>query len=200
MPPTPQNPDPKFDFMLKNQGQAKRRLGLPHLSKPLKIGLAVIGAIILLIIINSLLSGRSSGATTAIDGVLARGQETLRVTQAVQQLNLQDPTTQALAATVTSGLTSDQQLLENYLADSKAKVSPAQLAADADKSTDSQMQSASQNNNLDQTYVTYLRQSLAKYQAELQTAYKAAGPKGKTILKNSFDSITTLLNNPPLKT
>jgi hypothetical protein len=73
------------------------------------------------------------------------------------------------------------------------------LAADIDKTTDTQLQSASQNNNLDATYMGYLKVNLAKYQADLQTAYKAAGPKGKTILKNAFDSTATLLGSPQLK-
>lgn len=196
----PQSPDPKFDFMLKNnQPQAKRALGLPSFSKPVKIGLGVVIGIILLIIISSVLRGGGGGATADITGVLARGTEIQRVTKEVQLLNLQDPTTQALAATVATSLSSDQAQLTAYLASNKAKVGTAQLAVDLDKTTDAQMQSASQNNNLDQTYITYLQQELVKYRSDVQTAYNVAGPKGKAILKNSFDGINTLLASAPLK-
>ncbi|HET6864164.1 MAG TPA: hypothetical protein VFH37_03140 [Candidatus Saccharimonadales bacterium] len=194
----PQSPDPQFDFMLKNQPQAKRTLGLPALTKPLKIGLAVVCSLILVIIVGSVL-GKPSGSTTNISGVLARGAEIQRVTAEVQQLNLQDSATQALAVTVNTVLASDQAQLEQYLSNNHAKISPAQLAADTDKSTDTQMQSASQNNNLDQTYITYLQQSLAKYRSDIQTAYNAAGPNGKAILKDSLDGVNTLLSSSPLK-
>ena len=194
----PQSPNPDFDFMLKNQGQAKPKLGLPRLSKPVKIGLAVVGAIIILIALSSIFS-RGGGASTSAAGVLARGAEIQRVTAEVQQLNLQDPTTQALAGTVSSTLSSDQAQLTQYLKSNKATISKAQLAADLDKTTDAQMQSASQNNNLDQTYVNYLKDGLTKYQTDLQAAYGKAGPNGKKILKSAFDGASTLLSSQPLK-
>jgi hypothetical protein len=199
MPPVqPQNPNPDFDFMLKNQPQAKRTLGLPALSKPMKIGLAVVGAVIILIGLSAIFS-RGGGVSSAIAGVLARGAEIQRITAEVQQLTLQDPATKALAATVATTLNSDQVQLVQYLKSNKSGVSPAQLAVDTDKSSDGVMQSASQNNNLDQTYVTYLQQGLAKYRSDLQSAYDASGPKGKAILKSSFDGVNTLLTTTPLK-
>ena len=194
----PQSPNPDFDFMLKNQAQAKRKLGLPAFSKPVKIGLAVVVAIILLIGLSSVFL-KSGGAPAGLTGALARGAEIQRVTAEVQQLNLQDPSTQALAATVATSLASDQTQFQLYLAKNKSKVSAAQLAADVDKLTDAQMQSASQNNNLDQTYVAYLKQALTQYQSDIQTAYGKAGPNGKVILKNSFDGVSALLSAPPLK-
>jgi hypothetical protein len=196
----PTSPDPKFDFMLKNNPQPKRGVPLPRMSKPVKIILGVIVGLILLTVISSLLSGRNSGANQPIINAMARDQEILRVTQLVQQqLRLQDPTTQALAATVSSVLSSDKQQLGTYLANNKAKPSLAVLAADLDKNADAQLQSASQNNNLDTAYAAYVKDGLTKYQSDLQTAYKSAGPKGKLILKSAFDSTTTLLGSSQLK-
>lgn len=185
--------------MLKNQPQAKHPLGLPAgISSHAKISMAVLGTVIVLIILVVLSSG-GGGTTTAVVGVLARGTEIERVTAEVQQLGLQDPATQATAATVSTTIASDQVQLQQYLADNHAKAGKAQLAADADTSTDTEMQSASQNNNLDQTYITYLQQALTKYGSDIQTAYKAAGPVGKGILSGSITSVNTLLANPPLK-
>jgi hypothetical protein len=196
----PTSPDPKFDFMLKNNPQPKRGLALPNMPKPVKVILGVVAGLLLLIVIGSLLSGRKSAGTQPIINAMARGQEILRVTQLTQQqLPLRDPAAQALAATVSSSLTSDQQQLRAYLANNNTKPSTAQLAADSDKTTDSSLQSASQNNNLDTAYVAYLKDSLAKYQTDLQTAYKSTGPKGKVVLKSAFDSTTTLLSSPQLK-
>ena len=195
----PQSPNPDFDFMLKNQQTAGHSFSWTHLHGRTKITLAVIGAIVVLIIVSSLLAGQGSGSTQAIINALARDQETLRVTTLVQQLNLQDPQTQALAATASGSLTSDKAQLISYLAKNHTKVSDAQLAADIDKTTDTSLQSASQNNGLDAAYVSYMKDGLVKYETDLQTAYNSAGPNGKTLLSNSFDSAKTLLNSAPLK-
>lgn len=198
----PQSPNPDFDFMLKNQQPAKRGLPLPglNLPRPIKITLFVALGIILLVIISSLLRGGSSNSTAAITGVLARGQETLRVTQLVQQqLQLQDPQAQGLAATISNSLSSDQVQLKNYLARNHAKINAALLASDIDKNTDSSMQTASENNGLDDAYKSYLKGALAKYENDLQAAYKLAGPNGKKILSDAIDGVQTLLSSPPLK-
>jgi len=197
----PQEQKPDFDFMLKDRPAARSGLTLPglNLPRPLKITLLAVGAIILLIIISSVLRGRGGGSTTAIAGVLARSQETLRVTQLVQQLQLKDPETQDLSATVSNALTSDQVQLKQYLARNHASVSAVQLAADTDKTTDSSMQAAQQNDTLDSTYITYLKNSLARYEQDLQNAYKLAGPNGKKILNSASEGTQTLLNSPPIK-
>lgn len=195
-----QEQKPDFGFMLNNQ-PARRRLPLPSLNlpRPVKIVLGVVIAIFVLVIISSLLSGRKSGSFQPVVGVMAREQEILRITILTQQLQLQDPQAQALAATVTSSLTSDQQQFSTYLAQNKFKPSPTQLAADTDKSSDNTLQTASQNNTLDSAYEAYLKSALGQYLSDLQTAYKSAGPNGKRLLSGSFDSAQTILNSPPLK-
>jgi hypothetical protein len=196
----PHSPNPDFDFMFKNNQVGKPNARLAGLPKPLKIGLAVVVGIILLVIVSSLLSGHNKGSTTAIEGVLARNAEILRVTGLVQQqLPLQDPQTQALAATVSSSLTSDKTQLLTYLSQNHVKMSASLLAIDVDKTTDTSLQAASQNNSIDSAYVSYLKQALSKYQSDLQTAYKSAGPNGKKLLQTAFDSTNTLLSVPPLK-
>jgi hypothetical protein len=196
----PQSPNPNFDFIMKDNQPAKRGPGMPNLPKGAKIALAAVGGIIILIIISSLISGRNKGSSQGFVGVLARGTETLRVTGvAQQQLHLQDPQTQALAATVSAALGSDQKQISAYLAQNNVKVSKLQLAADTDKSTDASLQAASQNNGLDAAYVNYLKTALTKYQADLQSAYSKAGPNGKRILVTSSESVRTLLNSAPFK-
>src|SRR5579862_8131295 len=141
----PQNPNPDFDFMFKDKQSSKKSL-LPSLNlpKPAKIGLAIVVGLIILTVISSLLSGRNKGSTQAFIDVLARGQETQRVTQLVQQqLQLQDPQTIALAATVSSSLASDTAQITSYLSKDHIKVNSAQLAADKEPSTDASMQTAS---------------------------------------------------------
>jgi hypothetical protein len=201
MPPAqPQSPNSDYDFILKDKQTAKRNLPLPNLPKPMLIAVAVLAGLILVIIVASLLSGRKNSQWQPFESVLARGQETLRVTQLTQQeLQLQDPQTKALAATVSSALTSDQQQIKSYLTKNHFKVSQARLAAETDKSTDADLQTASQNNSLDSAYVSYLKSALNKYQADLQTASNGAGPNGKQILSDSIESTRALLNSAPIK-
>lgn len=199
MPPVqPQSPNPDFDFMLKEQPAARRGLPLPNLPRVALFGIIGAVVIIVLIIVFSFFSGRDGGSTQPIINVLARGQETLRVTESVQP-QLQDPQTRALAATAAASLNSDKQQLESYLSKNRVKLNAAQLAADLDKTTDTSMQTAAQNNSLDQTYVSYLKDALSRYETDLKAAYQKAGPNGRTILNGASISTTALLNSPPLK-
>jgi archaellin len=193
----PQNPDPKFDFMLKDQPPARRSL-MPNLPKPAMIALIVIAAIILLIVISSLLSNRGKSSTQPFINAAARAQETLRVTALAKQ-QLHDSQTQALAATVNAALGSDEQQIINYLANSHITASKTQLAAVLDRTADTSLQTAAQNNNLDSAYVTYLQAALTKYESDLENATKSAGPNGRKVLLSASQSTHTLLNSPPLK-
>jgi hypothetical protein len=195
----PKSPSPDFDFMLKDNKPAKRPLPIPNLPKPVKIALAVLGILILIIFALSLLSGRKNGGSQSFINVLARAQETLRVTTLAQQLKLQDPQTQALAATVSAALSSDEKQFISYLANGHTKVSKAQLAADTEKTTDASLQAASQNNSLDTAYANYLRNALAKYQSDLQAAQSSAGPNGQKLLTGSIESTRAIMNSAPLK-
>jgi hypothetical protein len=195
----PKSPSPDFDFMLKDNKPAKRPLPIPNLPKPVKIALAVLGILILIIIALSLLSGRKNGGSQSFINVLARAQETLRVTTLAQQLKLQDPQTQALAATVSAALSSDEKQFTSYLATGHTKVSKAQLAADTEKTTDASLQAASQNNSLDTAYANYLKNALVKYQSDLQAAQSSAGPNGQKLLTGSIESTRAIMNSAPLK-
>jgi len=196
----PTSPDGQFDFMLKNNPPPNSGF-LPNIPKIVKIvAIAIIG-VMLIAIIASVFTGRSNVASQPIINSLSDGQEILRVTTLTDsQLPLQDPTVQALAATVSSTLTSDQSSLNDYLAKNGVKISKLELSAKTNKTTDAQLQSASQNNNLDSAYQNYLKDSLAKYALSLKTAYKVSGPKGQELLKKAFDSTTVILTSPPLKT
>lgn len=196
----PQSPSPEYDFILKDKQSSGRRFPMPNLPRPVLIAASALVVLILIIVIATALTGRKNGQFASFEGVLSRGQETLRITKlASQQLNLQDPQTQALAATVNSALLSDQQQYQSYLAKNHGKVSTTQLIADTDKSSDSNLQIASQNNNLDSAYVNYIKTALTRYQTDLQTALNSSGPNGKKLLAGSIESTRALLNSAPIK-
>ncbi|MBX4188883.1 hypothetical protein KW792_02175, partial [Candidatus Saccharibacteria bacterium] len=83
--------------------------------------------------------------------------------------------------------------------ENNTKVSPVALAADNDKTSDTSLQTAAQNNGLDAAYVAYMKNALSKYQNDLKVALVSSGPKGKQILSDASVSVTALLNSPPLK-
>lgn len=197
----PASPDPQFDFMLKNSPSPKRGLALPGMPKPVRIIAAGLVGIVLLVIVINLFSGRGAVDTQPYLSVLARGQEIIRVTELTSStsLPLQDPAAQALAATVDTTLTSDQQQITNYLAANKVKVSKLALSTNIDKTTDDKLQAASQNNSLDLAYENYLKASLNNYLEAIKTAYASGGPNARAILKSSGENTNTLLTTPPLK-
>jgi hypothetical protein len=194
----PQSPNPDFDFMLKDQPQARRSLPMTNLPKPVIYGVTGLLIVILLIVGLSMLSGRQSGGTQAYINVLARNQEILRVTT-VAQTQLQDPQVRAMAATASASLNSDKQQIINYLTTRHVKPKPAQLAADLDSTSDASLRTAAQNNSIDPAYVSYLRDALNKYVTDLRLAAKSTTEKGKAILNDAQASTLSLLSSPPLK-
>ncbi len=193
----PQTPSQQFDFITQDGQPSKKGSGLPlpHLPKLAWIILGAVFGVIVLVIIVSSISGNKGDNSQNYLVALARGQEIIRVSTSVGQL-AQDTPTQNLSATVQNSLTSEQTQLTSYLADQKVKPGTLQLAADKNSNTDTQMQTASTNGNLSGVYASYLKAQLATYETDLQQAYKNAGPKGKTILSNAYNSVQVILQSP----
>ena len=192
----PQTPSQQFDFITQGGKPAKSgsRLPLPHLPKLAWIILGIGLGILILVVAVSALSGNKGGNSLNYVAAMARSQEIIRVSTNVGQLATDSPT-QNLAATVQSSLASEQAQLTSYLATQKIKASTAQLAADQNSNTDNQMKTASTNGNLSSVYASYLKAQLAAYETDLQTAYKDAGPKGKSILSAAYNSVQVILQS-----
>jgi hypothetical protein len=196
----PQTPSQQFDFITKDGPAAsKKGFKLPStgLPKILTRSILIVFILAILIVVYSIIAGSSGSRDEDYIGALARGQEIIRVSTNVGQLS-QNPSTQNLAATIQASLTSQQSQITTYLTGQKVKVSTAQLNADQNSSTDSQMQTASTNGNLDDTYYAYLKTQLGVYQNDLQTAYKSAGPHGKVILTSAYNSVQVILQSSQL--
>jgi hypothetical protein len=198
---TPQNQPNQYDFILKDKPKPKKSLvpnftNLPRVPKlAAGIGLAVIVLIVLFVLV---LGGRSTGSDKMVSAI-AQAQEIVRVDAvATQQAKTAASATQNLIATSSAVLSSQQTELTQYLKTNKVKISKTKLNASLNKNTDTQLKAASQNNNLDSVYLSYLKNQLNNYQSALQTAYKSTGKNGKTILSKDFTSIQTLLSSPQL--
>lgn len=197
---SPPSPPSKFDFMMQNQPKPPGRFSgqFAWMPKPAKIALLVLGLIFILVILYSLFFGGKATNTDRLTAAMARAQETARVSALVQQQS-KNTDTKDLATTVEMSLNSQKQELIKYLGEQKVKVDAKKLAAGLNKTTDSNLEKAQQNNSYDQTYFNYLKSSLASYQTELEMVYRSAGPKLKTTLSADFDSLKTILAAPQLK-
>lgn len=192
MPPAqPNAPNPNYDFILSGNQPAKPRfgLGLPKLPKPLSTAVVVVLVLFLLIIIYVVAFGSKSTSNAPLVSVMTRAQEIDRVSALVTQA-AQDDDTKSLAATVSSTLTSEQAQLTHYT----GKLSANTLAADQNKTTDTQIQNTPPN-NLNQYYKSYLKTSLALYETSLSTAYKSAKASAKPILTSAFASTDTIVKS-----
>lgn len=185
----PNNIQPNYDFILKDQQPASRKFSLPKLHG--KTAAALIGlAIVLVLLIVVGLASRGSSSAKPVVSALARGNEIIRVSGLVASAS-SDPSVDALATTVSNSLTSQKAQLVKVV----GTVSGKDLVADKLASTDTQLTAASQSGSVNSFYQGYLKQYLAKYQSDLQTAAQTAGPSVKNIIKNAEASNQVILNS-----
>lgn len=188
----------QFDFILKDSPKPPRQYPWSSLPKPLVLIAGISLLLIIGITIFSLLFGnRVSNGGQLID-IMARAQEISRVsTLAQQQASAND--TKALALTTGDSLSSEQQEIAKYLKAHKIKADPKKLNARHNKSTDDELQAASQSNNYDQTYLSYLKTNLAEYSSALNNAYNGAPEDLQVTLKEAYSSTQQILLAPQFK-
>ena len=196
--PSPTNqpaPQPDYNFIL--QDKPKRRLSLPKLNlpKPLLITLIVVVGLLLIITVWGLVNRKGSTNTVSLSDIAARQAEIVRVSNEAAS-DAQDPTVQNLATTASTALGSDQQQLDKYLG---LKANDKSLNKYLNKNTDTQLQTATQNNNYDQVYLTYLQQSLQTYQQALQTVSTGASTSARALLQTDYNDAASLLAAPQFK-
>ncbi|HXY18314.1 MAG TPA: hypothetical protein VEH48_02760 [Candidatus Nitrosopolaris sp.] len=191
------SPNPSYDFILRDPQAPRRRFSLPGGSGAMKILFGLLGVLVIVIIFAVVAGGGGPSNAQQLVAVAGRAQEIARVSSLLQQQS-NDPNTQYLAATAQIALTSEQYRITGYLKAHKVKVSPAQLAAYQNKNTDSQLITAKQNNDLEETFDAYLKSSLEAYQASLQTASKGASKTVLPILQDANASTQVLLAAPEI--
>jgi hypothetical protein len=90
---------------------------------------------------------------------------------------------------------SSPKTLSTYIKGNKAKIEPTQLRLYVNKTSDAQIQTASQNNSLPTFYKSYLKDSLTAYANAIGATYKGAGPRAKVVLNDAFNNATTILSS-----
>ncbi|MBI2589232.1 hypothetical protein HYW35_03485 [Candidatus Saccharibacteria bacterium] len=195
----PASPAPgQFDFILKDSPKPPRHFPWSGLPKPAVLIAGVSLVLIIGILLFSLLFGKRVSNSAQLIDIMARAQEISRVsTLARQQATADD--TKALALTTGDSLSSEKQEIAKYLKAHKIKTDPKKLNARHNKSTDDELQAASQNNNYDKTYLNYLKTNLADYSSALNNAYASAPKDLGVTLKEAYSSTQQILSAPQFK-
>lgn len=185
---------------MKDQPKPPGRLGgmFTWMPKPAKIILLAVAILLVFIIVYLVLFGGKTTNSDQLISIMARAQEISRVSLLVQQ-QAKTADTKDLASTTETVLNSQSKELGSFLSKARVKVDPKRLVARLDKTTDTALEKALQNNSHDQTYYSYLKTNLGTYQSELQGAYASAGQQLQPILSSDFESIQTILTAPQLK-
>lgn len=185
-----------FDFMLKQQPQQKKSFGLPSgLGKPAKFLIGAVGALIIAIV-AALIFGGGDGNSKQVLDLMAQNQEIVRVSQAQDQ-KFSDENTKGLSATAQAVMSSQKFQLGDYLTKANIKYGEQQLATKMDTNTGKELQTAAQNNKLDEAFVSYLKTSLTAYMNSLNETSKATSSQAlKSTLQSASESVQTLLKSP----
>jgi hypothetical protein len=196
-------PDSQFDFIMKDSQKPASGSGpkLPSGGLP-KILILVGGGIFvlaLIVVVVSLISGKNGGKWQPYVNLNYRAQEIVRVTDIVAGES-KDKDTLAIAATTEAALNSQQNELTTYLSNNSVKINPKLGNPYQSTAIDDKLTAAQQNNTLDSTYLSYLKEKLGLYEIQIKAAAPGSGANGLKILKGDLASVQALLASPQLAT
>lgn len=194
----PQSPNPNFDFIMNENQKPGRSFGLPaNLPKPVSYAVLAMVVLILIIIASSLFGG-SGGNSDKLYTLLSDAGK-IAAASSEASGSAQDPDTANMAATTKAALASQQQQIEAYMTSSRIKVDSKKIASTTDPTLESELKTATANNNYDQVFLTYLKSALNSYQSDLQTVYKTAKPSLQTVLSGAYNSNAIILSSKQLQ-
>lgn len=194
-----QAPNPQYDFIVNSGPAPKQKAGFsaPKLPKLVLIILGALLIIVLLIVAISVISSSGKSSAEPFVDAMSRSAEIIRV-NTLAKADISDTDTLALLSTSTASLTSEQQSIGAYVAKSGKAIDPKLLTKYQNPETDKGLQTATQNSNLENVYLDYLKGSLNGYLNSLKTAYPTANNEGKVVLAGAITSTETLLASPLL--
>ena len=194
----PNQPQGNYDFIFKDQPKPKRGLGIGNLSKPVIFIIAAIILIIVIVVVGTLLGGKKAKGGTDLTAVLGQAQEINRI-NTLESSQISDPATLDLLTTAQSALTSEQVQLKKIATSQKINFDTKKLTDFQNKNTDSSLQAAAQNNNLNSAYLSYLKTAMTGYKNSLSSTYgNSSSSQLKAALKDAYDSTQTILASPQL--
>ncbi len=193
----------QYDFIMKGDQQpvaAPQQSVTGKFYIPKKMIFLAIGGffavIIGIVVISSL--GKDSGPANNLTALVGTSAEIARVSDLVAQQS-KDVDALSVAATASATLSSQSTQLNAYAAKSKVIIDPKMLALYTDSKIDSSLESAAVNNQLEETYYSYLNNKLTSYKTKLQAASGTKSTDLLQILQDSYNSTQVLLAAPQLK-
>ena len=204
MPPqytSPASPNPQYDFIMNSGQPAKpsRKFSAPKLPKLVLIVIGAFVLVLILAIIVGILNSAGKGDTKAYTDIISRSAEIVRVGE-LAKTDIKDLDTLALLTTTNTALASEQTQFAAYLASTGTSVDPKLLNGYLNSETDKGLETAKQNNNLEKTYVIYLKGSLDGYLGALKSTQTGASANAKPILAGAITSTEALLSAPQFST
>jgi hypothetical protein len=198
--PAPQPHVENFDFIMNAGQQPKSSLislsfgnGSSMIKRIALLSGSLFGLLIIFIIFKSLIGG-SSVNWTAFVSVAQDQQELIHLSgEALQQQGLSN-LSQNLSATAQVSVSSSQSTMLQYLTENKKKVSTKEVGLKVSPTLDSQLTSAATNGDYDQVYQQIMQSQLTTYSSDLNSAYKTAGPKGRSLLTSDYKQARLMLN------
>lgn len=194
------NLNPNYSFIFEPPKPPKKPFKIPIGKLPKKVAYGLygfVGLMVVLILYSAIFEGRVSNADQLIK-IMARQQEISRISVLVQA-QARDVDTQVLASTTSTTLGSEQTQIMAYLKTAgKKKINTKLLGAYADKTIDTQMVNAAQNNNLSSTYADYLNKNFGLLKTAINTAYAGSGPKAQALLNEELANMKVIYTSPQL--
>ena len=189
-----QDPDQPYDFIT-NAAQPPKE---PFLNKVPggnslvgRIGLAV-GGLVVLLVVFLIFKGLLSGPTN-VDSFVTIAQQQQELIHLATNASQQPGTSVSnknLAATMQASLTSSQAATTQYLATNGKKINQKQLDLKVSAATDKQLTDAATAGSYNETFKDVIKNKLATYGATLDQTYRSGpGPKGKTLLEDSYRQV-----------
>ncbi len=189
-----------YDFIM-NPAQPARKNPLGGNSTAARL-LVLVGGLFLVIavivVLMKIIGGSQGLNKPAMLSVAQDQTEIVRLTTYAAS-NATSESKKNFSLTTTLSVSSQRDDLLAYLAKNHYTVKPKSLMLKHDATVDQQLEAARSSSTFDTAYGDVMKRELTSYQKDLRSAYKTAGPTGKTLLTKQYDQtqlLLTLLTTP----
>jgi hypothetical protein len=190
--PTSAPPQGDYSFIMDPTQPPKKPRKISFGDSPLKRILFAVGALFLLLIITSLINGRSHVSPQLVSA--AQQQQALihLTSNAANEPSLSEGN-KNFALTTKLSLTSNQRQLLAYLSRNHKKLDAKALSLKVSKSADKQLAAALSDGSYDRTFAAIMQQELNAYQRQLGLARTSTpGHNGRVLIANEQQSAKLL--------
>jgi hypothetical protein len=193
----PASPDQAYSFIMEPEKQPKQFfLGGLFSGKSMAVrAVIIVGGLIVLLIVFSLLRGLLSNKPdlTTYLGVVQQQQELLHLTSNTSAQAGMSTGNLNSAATIQAAVATSQSDTIKYMAENGKKIKDKELNVKVSLDTDNKLKDAQSAGNFNQVYRDALETELNNYNVALNAAYShAPGPKGKALIKDSYNQLLLL--------